>query len=53
MDKTALAVTHAAALADSVLDVLGLDISAALLAAAPQYQHHASSTVHGSGSAYV
>ena len=52
LDETALAaVTHAAAQADSVVEALGLDIDAALLAAAPQHLHHASSTVHGSGSA--
>ena len=52
LDETALAaVTHAAAQADSVVETLGLDIDAALLAAAPQHLHHTSSTVHGSGSA--
>ena len=52
LDETALAaVTHAAAQADSVVEALGLDIDAALLAAAPQHQHPASSTVPGSGSA--
>ena len=52
LDETALAaVTHAAAQADSVVEALGLDIDAALLAAVPQHLHHASSTVPGSGSA--
>lgn len=52
LDETALAaVTHAAAKADSVVEALGLDVDAALLAAAPQHQHLASSTVHGLGSA--
>lgn len=52
LDETALAaVTHAAAQADSVVEALGLDIDAALLAAAPQHQHLASSTVTGFGSA--